>query len=101
MVCVCLTGLLGNALSLRVFAGAARMRRLSSSLYLSAISLSDCLVLLSYVLLDWLKNGLPLWPGRHSIRWIDTSGVCESFLFTSYTFRFVSIWLIVLFTIER
>jgi len=92
---------LGNALSLRVFAGAARMRRLSSSMYLSAISVSDCLVLLSYVLLDWLKKGLPLWPGRHSIRWVDTSGVCESFLFTTYTFRFVSIWLIVLFTIER
>jgi len=65
--------------------------------------------------MDWLKKGLPLWPGRHSIRWVDTSGVCESstkgstdspgvcesFLFTSYTFRFVSIWLIVLFTIER
>jgi len=44
-VCVVGIGLLGNALSLRVFAGAARMRRLSSSLYLSAISLSDCLVL--------------------------------------------------------
>jgi len=58
-------------------------------------------VLLSYVLLDWLKKGLPLWPGHHSIRWVDVSGVCESFLFMSYTFRFVSIWLIVLFTIER
>jgi hypothetical protein len=52
------TGLVGNLVSLRVFAGAPRMRRLSASLYLSAISLSDCLVLATFVLLDWFNKGL-------------------------------------------
>jgi hypothetical protein len=77
------------------------MRRLSASLYLSAISVSDCLVLMTFVLLDWINKGLPVWPGHYRIRLVNTRGVCEMFLFMSYMCRFVSIWLIVLFNIER
>ena len=77
------------------------LRRLSASVYLAALSASDSMVLLVYVLLDWLVKGLPYWPGGHSARVIHTAGGCHLFLFFSYTFRFVSVWLIVVFTIER
>lgn len=97
---ILVVGLVGNFVSLKVFSF-PQLRKLSASMYLTAISVSDSLVLVTFVLLDWLNRGLPLWPGSHRVQVINTHGVCQSFLFASYTFRFVSVWLIVLFTIER
>jgi len=48
-------GLVGNCVSLRVFA-TPKLRKLSASVYLSAISLSDCCVLSTYVFLYWLER---------------------------------------------
>ena len=94
-------GVLGNLISLRVFFS-RRLRNLSASVYLAAISISDLMVLLIYVLLDWLRKGLPHFPRAQSLGWIiNTPGLCETFLYFSYLFRFVSVWLIVVFTIER
>ena len=94
-------GVLGNLISLRVFFS-RRLRKLSASVYMAAISISDLMVLLIYVLLDWLRKGLPHFPRAHSLGWIiNTPGICETFLYFSYLFRFVSVWLIVVFTIER
>lgn len=93
-------GVIGNAVSFRVFL-CRRMMKLPASQYLAAICLSDLLVLVTYVLLDWLHKGLHFWPGGYRIAWIEISGVCEAFLFVSYTFRFTSAWLIVVFTGER
>ncbi len=93
-------GVFGNVVSLFVFVS-KRMRKLPASLYLAAISASDTLVLLTYVLLAWLNKGLPRWPGYHRLPLVNTIGVCQAFLFFSYTFRFTSVWLIVVFTIER
>lgn len=97
---ILVVGLAGNLVSLKVFSF-PQLRKLSASMYLTAISMSDSLVLVTYVLLDWLNRGLPLWPGSHRVQVVNTHGVCQGFLFASYTFRFVSVWLIVLFTIER
>lgn len=97
---VIVVGLAGNLVSLKVFS-TPQLRKLSSSHYLTAISLSDSLVLVTYVFLDWLNRGLPLWPGGHRVQIVNVSGACQAFLFASYAFRFISVWLIVLFTVER
>lgn len=94
-------GLVGNLVSLCVFLSPS-VCKLSASLYLAAMSLSDSIVLVSYVWLDWLNNGLPRWPPAHRrLAWINTPGVCRTFLYAAYTFRFVSVWLVVAFTLER
>ena len=96
-----LIGLFGNVTSLCVFF-AKRMRKLNVPLYyLTALSASDTIVLMSYVLMEWLNKGLPLWQGKHRLAVIDTQGMCHVFLLLSYTFRFVSVYLIVAFTVER
>lgn len=97
---IIMVGLIGNAISLKVFTSRV-MRRLSSSYYLAMLSASDMLVLLSYVFIDWLDKGLPAWPGGHRIRAISLEGMCHIFLYLSYTTRFSSVWLIVAFTGER
>ena len=61
---ILIIGLIGNSMSLKVFTSRV-MRRLSSSIYLMALSVSDMLVLLTYVLLDWLNDGLKYWPGGY------------------------------------
>lgn len=57
-------GLLGNGASLKVFKSPL-MNRFSCTRYLIALSASNIMVLLTYVLLDWLNDGLKYWPGRH------------------------------------
>ncbi len=61
LLCV---GLLGNGASLKVFQSPL-MNRFSCTKYLVALSLSNIMVLLTYVLLDWLNDGLKYWPGGH------------------------------------
>ena len=98
---IIIVGLIGNLISLRVFLSPT-VCKLSASLYLAALSVSDSLVLVSYVWLDWLNNGLPRWPpAHHRLAWINAPGVCRSFLYAAYTFRFASVWLVVAFTVER
>jgi hypothetical protein len=62
---VMIIGIIGNLVSLRVFM-ARRMRKMSASLYLASLALSDTFVIMSYVLVEWLHRGLPHWPGRWS-----------------------------------
>ncbi|ELU10828.1 hypothetical protein CAPTEDRAFT_115578 [Capitella teleta] len=93
-------GLCGNLISLRVFM-ARTLRKLSASVYLAAISLSDSFVLIFYVLFPWLSKGLPVVSDGYRVRIMDTARVCESLLFFTYLCRFVSVWLIVTFTVER
>ena len=93
-------GLIGNVISMRVFSS-ARLRSLSASYYLAALSASDSIVLLTYVLFHWLLRGLPLWPGGYSVNLINRQGLCQGFMFVSYVFRFISVYLIVIFTVER
>ena len=97
---IIIIGIFGNTVSLIILRKRA-LRNLSASLYLKAICISDTGVLLTYVLLDWLHKGLSLWPGGAKVSLVNISGFCQSFLFLSYTFRIISVWLIIVFTFER
>ncbi|KAL8586556.1 hypothetical protein ACOMHN_053909 [Nucella lapillus] len=131
-------GVLGNTLSLRVFLS-PNMRKLSASTYLAALSTSDILALLFYVLMEWLRvfllpnmrklsastylAALSTWDIlallfhvlMERLRWgvpqfrndhqqpafLNTTGVCHVLVYFSYVTRFLSAWLIVVFTMER
>ncbi|XP_013395479.1 probable G-protein coupled receptor 139 [Lingula anatina] len=93
-------GLAGNLISLCVFKN-RKLRVLGASQYLIALSISDLSVLIIYVLFDWITKGLPYLGHDLTIRILALNGVCHVFLFFSYWFRFISVWIIVTFTIER
>ena len=97
---IIIIGVFGNAVILAVFLSKA-MRKMSASLYLGSLAFSDWSVLLSYVLIDWLRKGLFRWPGKFTLDLVSYQGICETFLFVTYGFRFLSVWLIVIFTLER
>ena len=97
---VIIIGVIGNSLSLAVFTS-KMMRKLSASYYLASLAASDNIVLVTHVLIEWLKVGLPYWPGGRSTNVVGYVGLCETQLLVSYVFRFLSAWLIVIFTVER
>ena len=97
---IIIIGVVGNSVILAVFLSKA-MRKMSASLYLASLALSDTSVLLTYVLIDWLQKGLFRWPGKHTVNLVSYRGICETYLFIAYGFRFMSVWLIVIFTLER
>ena len=74
----------------------AHFRRHSSSWYLSALAIADTVVLVTEFIRKWLPNH------RVGLNWYHTStGVCLPVTYFSLSFRFISAWLILLFTIER
>ena len=95
-----LIGIVGNVLSLIVFVS-KNMRKLSASIYLAALSISDLMALFFYVLPEWLKHGLPLLPGHHAAIFLQEHGICQMLLYLQYIARFLSSWLVVCFTVER
>ena len=96
-------GLLGNLLSLIIFMFGSRSSKVARSQYLIAISVSDSVVLLSYVLPEWVKRGLPTLDSDMIVHsgLVYDSWRCHTILFFSYSSRFISAWLRVLFTFER
>ncbi len=52
-------------------------------------------------MLTRLRDGLPHWPGSHSLPLQDRNGACQAYLYSSYMFRFMSAWFIVIFAAER
>lgn len=87
---IVLFGLIGNILSLLVF-NTTKLRRLSSSAYLSALALSDSGFLLCVLLL-----------------WIDTLNVsifhrpilCQTLVYLTFIFSFLSVWIVNVLTLE-
>jgi hypothetical protein len=97
---VIVVGLVGNSLSLAVFTSKS-LRKLSASSYLAALSMADISSLLFYVLIEWLRRGMEyIHPNAH-INFLDRHGVCQFLLFMAYLSRMMSVWIIVVFTIER
>ena len=97
---IIVVGLFGNSVSLCIFKRRT-IRKLSASVYLSAICISDTCVLF-FILLDWLNKGLPRIGGSGArVPIVLRHGCCQAFLFFSYTFRIISVWLIIVFTFER
>ncbi|ELT93784.1 hypothetical protein CAPTEDRAFT_26871, partial [Capitella teleta] len=84
-------GIFGNLVSFLVFQ-ATYMKRLSSSLYLAALSIVN-VVFLVCVLLSWSVN-----IGIHTYQ---RNGFCQMFTFFTYVSSFLSVWFVVSFTAER
>ncbi len=89
--CIIAAGLIGNSLSFLVFVF-TKLRNLSSSVYLAALSISDSGFLLC-VFFSWSNNV--------GIRIYHTQGWCQTFVYLTYIFGFLSVWYIVAFSCER
>ena len=84
-------GLAGNLLSFIVFV-CTYMRRLSSSIYLAALSVADSFFLIC-VTLSWAKHtGVYVYV---------QDGWCQTFVYMTYVSSFLSVWYVVAFTCER
>lgn len=89
---VILVGLIGNILSCIVFLNTYLKMR-SSSYYLAALSTADFGFLLS-ISFVWLNNNF-------GIKVYNTNGWCQGLVYLSSVCSFLSVWLIVSFTVER
>ena len=84
-------GLIGNTISFVVFTRAP-LRTLSSSVYLAALSLTDTGFLLS-ISVSWMVN--------IRVDLYHKEGWCQTFVYLTYVFSFLSVCYVVSFTIER
>ena len=89
--CVIALGLIGNTLSFLVFV-LTNLKRLSSSVYLAALSISDSGFLIC-VFFSWSNN--------INITIYHKPGWCQAFVYMTYIFGFLSVWYIVAFSCER
>lgn len=84
-------GIVGNGLALVVFLG-TYLKRLSLSVYLAALAVSDAVFLLTLFIL-WLEYvNVPIF---------HRNGWCQGAIFLSYCSSFLSVWFVVSFTVER
>ncbi|XP_026479642.1 somatostatin receptor type 4-like [Ctenocephalides felis] len=89
-VLVCL-GCIGNVLSVFVFFR-TKLRKLSSSYYLSALAISDTIFLLSLLI---------MWLNFYGIRISNEPGMCQLLVYASGASSCMSVWSVVAFTVER
>ncbi|XP_060878620.1 FMRFamide receptor [Metopolophium dirhodum] len=87
---VCL-GSLGNCISVLVFFG-TKLRKQSSSYYLSSLAISDTLFLLIQLMPVLSKVGIGIY---------HMQGFCQFFVYLAQICSFISVWLVVVFTSER
>lgn len=85
------TGSIGNIISVFVFFR-TRLRKLSSSYYLSALCISDT----GFLILNFL-----LWLSLLDIHIYNENYYCQAFTFLSSFCSALSVWFVVAFTIER
>lgn len=87
-----ITGIIGNIISVLVFCR-TRLRKLSSSYYLSALCISDTgFLLINFV--HWLT-------GLNVTNIFNKNGFCQVFALLEYFFPALSVWFVVTFTLER
>ncbi|KAI0212840.1 hypothetical protein LSAT2_002219, partial [Lamellibrachia satsuma] len=84
-------GTVGNLLSFFVFLG-THLRLQSSYVYLAFLNVADTLFLLCL---------LVAWLGRVNVRLMDRVGWCQLTVYLSYASSFLSVWIVVGFTVER
>lgn len=88
---IILVGLIGNTLSLLVFA-VTHLQRLSSSFYLSSLALAD---------LGFLLGLSVVWLERVNVTLYATDGWCQSVQYLTNVCGFMAMWCVVSFTAER
>lgn len=89
--CIIWVGIVGNIMSFVVFMS-TNLRCKSSSVYLAALSVTDIWFLLSLFVV-WLE-----WAG---VRLVHSEGWCQATVYITYVSAFLSIWLIVVITLEN
>ncbi|KAL4220204.1 7 transmembrane receptor (rhodopsin) [Mactra antiquata] len=89
---ICLSGFVGNALSSTVFLQKS-MRKKACSLYLAVRGISDNGFLLTLFAI-WTSSVFEL-------RLSKITGFCQSLIFFTYVFACISVWLVVLVTVEN
>ncbi|CAF0851816.1 unnamed protein product [Brachionus calyciflorus] len=98
---ICITGLIGNILSLKVFCS-TKLPRTSSRIYLIALTVSDAIFLVTHFLDKTCKDIVDLWKIDFPLNITDQKQtMCRSFALLRNTCRAISPWLIVAFTVER
>lgn len=98
---ICMCGLIGNILSLKVFCS-TKLPRTSSRIYLIALAVSDGIFLITHFLDKTCKEIVDLWKIDFPINITDQKQtMCRSFALLRNTCRAISPWLIVAFTFER
>ncbi|XP_046371934.1 lysophosphatidic acid receptor 6-like [Haliotis rufescens] len=85
------TGLVGNTVSCMVFVG-KDLRRLSSSVYVLAVLISDTGTLLSL---------LSVWLEVLGFQINHMQGICQLFVYLTYVCSFLSAWYMVCITVEN
>lgn len=83
-------GFIGNLLSFLVFVF-SRLKRISTSVYLAALAVSDSGFLLC-VGIGWFDN--------MGIRFFHYNGICQILVYATFVFSFTSIWFVNAFTGE-
>ncbi|ELU10307.1 hypothetical protein CAPTEDRAFT_64362, partial [Capitella teleta] len=86
-----LSGVIGNSISLGVFA-LTHAKWQACSVYLAYLNVVDCIFLLT-LLTPWLG-----WLG---VFLFHQTGWCQATIFVSYVASFLSAWIVVAFTVER
>uniref|UniRef100_A0A8D8UM52 Neuropeptides capa receptor n=1 Tax=Cacopsylla melanoneura TaxID=428564 RepID=A0A8D8UM52_9HEMI len=89
---IAFVGLVGNALSCIVFLN-THLKLRSSSYYLAALAMAD-FSYLSVLLFGWSDNNM-------NLEVFNREGWCQTLVYLSSVFSFLSVWLIVAFTVER
>lgn len=84
-------GLLGNCLSMCVFFG-TKLRYFSSSIYLGTLAISDSGFLVT-IFVPWLR--------MVHVDLFNRQGFCQFFIYLGTFCSFLSVWLVVAFTVER
>lgn len=87
---IIVTGFLGNTISFFVFI-CSRLKRISTSVYLAALSISDTGFLFC-VGFGWLD--------AMGIHFFHRNGICQVVVFMTFVFSFTSVWYVNAFTIE-
>ncbi|KAF4525941.1 hypothetical protein B566_EDAN013177 [Ephemera danica] len=90
--CIICMGILGNVLSCIVFLS-THLKMRSSSYYLAALATADLSFLVSLFMV-WLSNNV-------GVQLFNKNGWCQFVVYVSSVSSFLSVWLIVAFTVER
>ena len=86
-----IVGIIGNGLSFATFTFSS-LKKLSSSIYLAALAVADTGFLIC-VFFSWINN--------LNVTIYHQPGWCQTFVYLTYVFSFLSVWYVVGFTVER